>query len=425
MNLSKGSNSKLVKLHNQSLVLNVIQQKGFISRRDIATLTGLTQATITNITNNLLNHDLIKEEGKDASSKKSGRKAILLSINKEKFKIMTIYIGRQILQGAISDLAGNFLYIIEKQKGIINDPEISFETELIGFIKDLIAQSQTSLDQILGIGLSAPGPINAKKGVFLKVPNKGDEHISPAPFDWRNIPVKEIIQKEFNLKVYADNEANVLALAESWFGSGVGINNFVLYSIGVGIGSGVVIDGMLYRGEDDVVSEIGHITIDYKGKECICGNVGCLEHYASFKALLARYYEKTGRDGIDSLDNPDFNLISEVENIFKLAYGGNPVAKEVVEELCGFLSIGAISLANLYSPEYIILSGNDAGDIDFDVLVPGIQQNIRKRAFSVIADKVTITSSKLGKYNHLFGGVALVLQDYFPNIEEDGQIKTL
>ncbi len=409
----QGTNSKLIKIQNQSLVLSVIQQKHAISRKDIALLTGLTQATITNITNNLIQHGLIIEVGKDDTSVKSGRKPILLCINNEKFKILTIYIGRQMLQGGVSDLSGTLLFKKELQKSIIGQSNAQFARDLIAFIRSIITEAAVDERQILGIGLSAPGPINARNGVFLQMMDRKKGHSSPAPFDWSNIPVKEIIQREFKLKVYADNEANVSALAERWFGRGIGIDNFVLYSIGVGIGSGVIIDGMLYRGEDDVVSEIGHITIDFNGKECICGNVGCLEHYASFETLVRNYRARLG-----SPDPSGEPVIPTVEQVFRLAKERDPVALEVIGETGKFLGIGAVSLANIYSPELIILAGNDAGDIDLGLFVDQIQHAIKQRAFSVIADKVEITHSLLGPYNHLYGGIALVLQEYFSRIED-------
>lgn len=416
-NRLQGTNSKLSKMQNQSLVLNLIQQKGSISRKEIAELTDLTPATITNITTTLINQGLIIEAGKDSKTKKSGRKPILLEINNEKYKILSIYIGRQMIQGGVSNLSGTLLYKKEIRKNIINQGKEVFEKELIDFIEFLILENNLNKDQILGIGVSAPGPINNQTGVFLQFSDNSRMNMGPVPFDWREIPVKEIIQNKFQLKVFADNEANVLALAERWFGAGIGIENFVTYSIGIGVGSGVIIEGMLYRGEDDVVSEIGHITIDYNGKECICGNIGCLEHYASFETMVRKYYEITNSEKLNLLDQKDYNILSDIEDIFTKAQTGDSTAVDVIKEITGFLSIGAISLANIYSPELIILSGNDGGDINFNIFVEPIQKSLKKRAFSVIADKVEVSSSTLGKFNHLYGGVALVLQECFSKLE--------
>jgi predicted NBD/HSP70 family sugar kinase len=419
-----GRNAKLVKVHNQALVLRIIQQQEAISRKEIASLTGLTQATITNIANTLLENKLITETGKDENSNSYGRKPILLAINRDQYKIISVYIGRHIIQGALCDLSGKFLYKIEEYKAIYNSKDVKIENEIIQFLRKLITSADANLDEVLGIGISAPGPINAKKGILLGT-ERGKGHESPAPFDWRNVSLKEVIQDEFGVKVYADNEANVLALAESWFGKGVGINNFVLYSVGIGIGAGIIIDGMLYRGEDDVVAEVGHITIDFNGEKCICGNVGCLEHYASLKTMLQNYKRKISNNDIFTLPEMDnFNVITEIERVFSLAYEGEPTALSVVADVAQFLGIGAVSLANTFSPEYIIISGNDAGNINFDILLPRIRERISERAFSAIADKVTVLSAELGKENHLFGGVALVLQDFFNNLPESGAYRS-
>jgi glucokinase len=218
--------------------------------------------------------------------------------------------------------------------------------------------------------------------------------------------LKDILYDRFGVNIFADNDSNVSALAESYFGDGIGINNFVLYSIGEGIGAGVVIDGMLYRGEDNVVAEIGHATVDYKGETCICGNVGCLELYTSFSELLRRY-QINGT-----------NCVNEISEVFHLANSGNVNALSAITEEANLLSIGAVSLANIFSPELIIIGTNDIGDIDIRIIVDNIQENIRNKAFSVIADKIKVKQSKLGSNIQLLGGVALVLQDYFSSIKQ-------
>ena len=278
----------------------------------------------------------------------------------------------------------------------------------MAYIHDVLNNSGVDLHDVLGIGIAAPGPINAQKGIMRGVREQQDlrphsQHV--APFDWREVALKETIQREFGVDVFADNNANVSALAEGWFGHGVGINNFVLYSVGMGIGAGVMIDGMLYRGEDDVVSEIGHITVDLHGEQCVCGNVGCLELYAGF-ADLVETYQKTAADA----------SIADVATLFQTAYGGNAIALALIRKKAEFIGIGAVSLANIFSPECIIIAPNDIGDVDFTIIADEAQECVRNRAFSIIADKVKVMASKLGKDIHLYGGVALVLQDFFQTL---------
>ncbi|MBE3065565.1 MAG: ROK family protein, partial [Spirochaetes bacterium] len=202
----------------------------------------------------------------------------------------------------------------------------------------------------------------------------------------------------------------------SWFGAGVGVSNLVVYMIGIGTGAGVIIDGMLYRGEDDVVSEIGHVTIDFKGPQCRCGNIGCLELYSNFHNIIDGYARRTGSAAAAARELGNEEASARINEIFRRAGEGEEAAREVLCAHGQVLSVGAVTLANTFSPEMIIVSANDLGDLDLSILVAEIQDAVRRRAFSVIADKVKVVPSTLGKDVTLYGGIALVLQDFFSNI---------
>jgi len=412
LNRSHGTNAKLVKIQNRALVLKLIQQNEFISRKEISDITGLTQATITKITNALIEQELVIEKGPDTQSQGWGRKPIGLSINREKYKIVSIYLGRSVMQAAVCDLTGNILHKVEEYKNVYEEQGKDIEKEVIRFIERVIDSFKVDVSKLLGIAIAAPGPINAKNGILLGAPGSLLK-VSEAPFDWRDINLAEIVRERFHVNVFTDNEANVSALGESWFGKGIGVSNFVLYSIGLGIGSGVIIDGMLYRGEDDVVSEIGHTTIDYHGEKCVCGNIGCLEMYGSFLKLVEQYRVRKGKPIGDPARENRMEIIREIEDIFEKAEDGEPEAKAAVNEISRILGIGAVSLANIFSPEMIIITGNDVGNADLSPMVPILQESVREGAFSVIANKVQVLISSLGKDIHLYGGVALVLQDFF------------
>jgi predicted NBD/HSP70 family sugar kinase len=171
---------------------------------------------------------------------------------------------------------------------------------------------------------------------------------------------------------------------------------------------------MLYRGEDDVVSEVGHITINHKGPQCICGNIGCLELYAKITNLIGK---APGKRGDESIQAENERLRHGVSEIFAQANAGEPRARKKLEEYGRLLGIGAVTIANMFSPEYIIVSGNDFGDLDYTIICEEMQRSIHRHAFSVISDKVKVVQSRLGNNIMLYGGVALVLQDFFNNIE--------
>jgi N-acetylglucosamine repressor len=419
---SRGRNHKLVKIHNRALVLRIIQQNEMISRKEISRLTSLTPATITTITNALLGLGLILETGKDTRSGGTGRKQIYLSINRGKHKIIALNLGRSVVQSAVCDLAGNIIHRSEKYLRLIQDNQLvvdRLEEKVVEMIRELIREFRVDTGSLLGISIAAPGPLNAEKGI-MRGPrhpdHEQDGNRSPAPFDWRDIHLKEAVQREFGVNVFVDNDANISALGESWFGAGVGVANLVVYMIGIGTGAGVIIDGMLYRGEDDVVSEIGHVTIDFRGPRCRCGNIGCLELYSNFHNIIDTYARNTGGNGSSARELANEEVRARISDIFRRAGEGEEAARAVLRDHGDVLGVGAVTLANTFSPELIIVSANDLGDLDLSILLERIQDAVRSRAFSVIADKVRVVPSALGKDVTLYGGIALVLQDFFSNI---------
>ena len=406
---SKGRNAKLVKYHNRALVLKIIQQNGSISRKEIALRTGLTQATITKITTDLMNDEIIYEKGKDEVGAAFGRKPISLAISKERYSILSIHIGRYAITGAVCNLAGEILYREEVKENLLRKDDQILIAEVIQLIEKLIDASGAKMSRILGIGISAPGTINAEKGILIGEYARDGKNGpgKPEPFDWSTIHLGELLEDQFGIPVFADNCSNVAALAESWFGKGKGVANFVEYSVGVGIGAGVVIDGMLYRGEDDVVAEIGHITVDFDGPRCACGNAGCLELYAGFLHLLEKH--SVSKRKIARQDD----IIRGLERLFREAESGETTASQLLRTEGELLGIGAVSLANIFSPEYIFVSSNDIGDIDLEPIVEEMRRSVEKRAFSVISHKVKVEKSGLDEDIHLYGGIALVMQDFF------------
>ena len=406
MQNTDGKNAKLIKVHNRALVLKIVQQHPNISRKDISDLTGLTQATITKITRDLMEQGLIIEQHYEPSDGSAyGRRPIGLAINRERYKILAVHIGRYVLKSAVFDLAGNLLHKQECRTNVIERDNALIVEGIINCLKEIIRAYQIDVQQILGIGVSAPGPINAQKGILLGFNELKGQRQHPhhsAPFDWREVPLKQAIQQEFGIDTFADNDANISALAESWFGHGRGVNNFVLYTIGAGVGAGVVIDGMLYRGEDDVVAEIGHTTINFNGPQCICGNFGCLEMYADFSYIIDEYRKAV----------PE-TTISGIAQLFESAYLHDEIARELIMKRAKILGIGAVSLVNIFSPEYLIVASNELGRSDLTIISEELQRCVCERAFSVISDKVKVIQAKLNEDIQLYGAVALVLQDFF------------
>jgi len=403
----QGSNSRLTRIHNRALVLRIIQRRAPISRKEIAVLTGLSAAAITYITDDLIERELIIENRDILTNAGIGRKPIGLYINRQKHRVLSVYVGRSLIQAAVCDLAGGIIHKLEALREGYADFGSRLPAEVIQTLVQLLTLHGIDHSDFLGIAISAPGPINAKSGILHNSSDHSGRE-TQAPFDWRGVKLSEEVGAHFGLPVFTDNEANVAALGESWFGAGAGVDNFILYSVGPGIGSGVIIDGLLYRGEDDVVSEIGHVTINFDGPPCACGNVGCLETYAGFRRLV-----ELGSPNASRTSTAEHSLIGEIEDVFARGAAGEEVATAAIAEIGRFLGIGAVTLANIFNPECIIISGNDTGKADLGLLLPIVQGAVQKGAFSVIANKVKVLVSSLGGDARIYGGVALLLQEFF------------
>ena len=396
---TKTGNLRLVQKINRSLVLNLIREKGPLSRADISKITKLTRSTISSIVEYLIKKDLIKEIGLTSSG--VGRRAILLELNSKAYYSIGVDLGTLHTTIAITDLLGR----IETRNEYPTDCKQSKDKiieKLKTAIHKIIKDSGIKRKKIVGIGIAAPGLVD-KKGTMLITPN----------FGWRDTPLREILKKKFHIPVFVDNNVNAMALAESEFGEGQGVKNFVFINVGMGIGSGVVINGELFHGESNCTGEIGHTTVDYNGPKCSCGNKGCLEVMASGPAIAKRAIKavKEGEKSlISKVANYDFNQIS-AEVVSKAANQGDKLGRHIMEETGEYLGTGVANIINLFNPELVIVGGGvtQAGDLIFKPL----KRIAQKRAFSVSAEVAKILPVSLGKDCTVIGAAALVLKEIF------------
>ena len=260
----------LIKELNTSLILKTIREHKSISRADIAKITGLTPATVTNITSELINYKIIIETKLGKSN--GGRKPVLLEFNYSEYNIIGVVISRHKITVSLTDLEANL--ISEKTSKITDDitPEHAIQI-IIDLIKNIIRESDK---RALGIGISMEGLIDDENGICVLSSN----------FGWENINIKEKIEKEFVLPVFVNNDVKALTLGEKFYGSAKNSSDFLLLYTGYGIGASFVSGGHIYRGASNYASEIGHTTLDINGPVCSCGNKGCFQALASGSALI-------------------------------------------------------------------------------------------------------------------------------------------
>lgn len=252
---------------------------------------------------------------------------------------------------------------------------------------------------VAGIGIGVAGLVDRKKGVVL---------LSPNLHAVEGINFVESLQKQFPVPVFIENDANAAAVGEKWMGAGKGFNNFVLLTLGTGIGGGIVYEGRLAN----VAAEIGHMSINADGEKCPCGNYGCLELYAAAGAMKAKAVsalEKGAESLLRECSKGRFYKLT-TEDIYKSALEGDKLARDVLKDTGKHLGIGFANIINIMSPEAIILAGGLVGA--WDIYVQEAIKEASRRTFKSLFDSVKIIPSSLGDDAGIIGSAKLVFEGH-------------
>jgi glucokinase len=273
--------------------------------------------------------------------------------------------------------------------------------QLLGVTEEIFDKASITVDQVVGIGVAAPGAIDAEAGVCLYAPHHPK---------WKNVPLKQRFEKRFGLPCFVDHVNNCSALGERWFGVGRGVDNFLCILLGTGISAGIIIDGKVYRVVNCSSGEFGHVCIEPSGPPCACGLNGCLEAYASGPALARRAVEvlRNGGDGaILELAGGDIGQIT-AKTVYEAAANGDQIALEIFRDMGYHLGIGISTLINLFNPELIVLSGRVSRASRF--FLDSLQETIQQRAWHI--SKKDIRISTLDR-PAVLGAACVVLQEIY------------
>jgi glucokinase len=267
-----------------------------------------------------------------------------------------------------------------------------------GDILALIADSIGKLfsEGCAGIGLGVAGLIDRETRRVLTSPNLPDVD---------KIDFVHELGERFQVPVIIENDANAAAFGEMWAGAGKNLSNFVLLTLGTGIGGGVIYDRRLLG----IAAEIGHMCIHADGEKCPCGNYGCLESYASARAILSKAVsdlEKGRGSFLREYCGGNFYKLT-AEDIFKAALDGDALARELLKNAGKYLGIGIANIINMMSPEAVILTGGLSGA--WDIYVSEAVREASKRAFRDLYEKVRIIPSLLMDDAGMIGSAGLVL----------------
>ncbi len=369
---------------NRTAILELIRREGAISRTEIARRLQVSVPTVMRILDELIAENLVQRTGEKEWS--GGRRRELVELNKSENLTIGIDLGGTKFYGAVADLGGNILLEdFVYQHGTRGEDSYQL---LIKLIHDLLQRVDHRPDQLIrGIGVGAPG-ITSPDGVVHNAPS----------LDWDHFDLAERLRQDFHLPVVVDNDVNLAALGELWFGEGQQVDHFILINIGTGLGAGVVLDGALYRGAHQAAGEIGYMMPGQEYLEKDYPGFGAMESLTAGFGIAERARQKLkGKLPPDQLIN-----LSAVD-VFEAFRLGEEWSLDIVETTVDYLSIVIINVIAVYDPQMIILGGGVSKSAD--ILLPRITQRIRGK----IPNIPLLKASKLGLRGAALGAVASLL----------------
>lgn len=372
-------------------VLRLIWQEHRISRAEIARRTGLSRSTITEVVDALLPSELVGEVGVGPSQ--GGRPPIVLEFNYQAGSILGVDMGAAHVAVALVDLRGHVLEWQHRLHPVRTDPA-GTRALIAELCSACLSARPGSRRSLIGIGVAVPCPVDPEH------PDRLSETVLP---DWHGRSGFKALATRYRVPLLVDNDANLGALAERWWGAGRGIDDFAYVKVATGVGSGHFIRGEVYRGATGVAGEIGHLAIDPHGKPCVCGLRGCLATLVGAPALVERATELRARYPNSALAH----ALPTIETIEDAALAGDPLALQVAHEAAHHLGIAIAGLLNLMNPKLVILGGglSRLGDLLLDPL----RDVIRNRTLMSSLAAANVRTSDLGPQSIAVGAATFVL----------------
>jgi predicted NBD/HSP70 family sugar kinase len=394
-----------VKDLNKKNILRIIINKDFITRTNIANLLKISRPTASSYINDLIEEGFVIEKGKSTPSSVGGKKASLLHFNSNAKYIIGMRVGERILKAAITDLSSNII----KSKSLLTEEWKGHKhviKKILLIIKELIKESNINKEKIIGIGIGCTGLVDRQNGTVIFSPNlKG----------WKNINLRQIIENETHIKTYIENDVRMETIAEKNHGLAKGINSFICFSTGIGIGTGIVINNRLMVGKNGLSGEVGHLVTNIESnKYCHCGNIGCLETLCNTIALINDIKKDIAEGKQVSVKlKKDF----QIEDIYPLYKSGEEVITDNVNKNARYIGIGVSNALKFFNPEMVIIRGKYVGFGQKYLEV--VRDTVKKYTFPKVPFKYNIEFSKLGDNAIIIGSSSLVFEEEFLNINDD------
>ncbi|WP_336078649.1 ROK family glucokinase [Paenibacillus sp. 203] len=265
------------------------------------------------------------------------------------------------------------------------------------YVRHIVEQSPYEWDQLKGVGAGVAGFTNVRDGIIVLAPNIG----------FRDVPIRALLENRIGKPVKIDNDANVAALGEAWAGAGKGIENCVCYTLGTGVGGGIIINSKIYQGSSGMAGEIGHISVvpDLEAIQCGCGKMGCLETVSSATGII-----RMAKDAVERGDRTSLALEDQIaaKEVFDAAKAGDEVALRIVNRAAFYLGKSMAAVAAVLNPELFIIGGgvSKAGDFLFEEM----RRVYAKLAPEPLQKGVYIVPAVLGNDAGIVGAAGLLLR---------------
>jgi glucokinase-like ROK family protein len=390
--MKKSATASLMRSINRSAILQFIQENSPIARSQIARQLDMSLPTVMRIVGDLMEEDLVRScDGYGQST--GGRPPSLVEFNGKAYSVLGVDLGGTKMFGTVADLSGTIqheLYIAHRK----DDSPSDYVERLCEMIETLLDAPRPPGQRIQGIGIGVPGVTLIPEGIITWAPSLG----------WRDLPLQEILNDRFDEPVFVENDVNLAALGELGFGAGRGVQNLVTIAVGTGIGAGIIIGGILYRGHNQAAGEVCYMLpgTEFLGRHY--DDFGALECLASATGVVMRARQLMMQEGMSIPEE------LSAEDVFAAARSGEPWAQQVVSETVDYLSLAIANISATLDPEVIILGGGVAHSADL------LLEPILQRIEGVVPFVPRLVASPLERRAVVMGAIMLVLNlttEYF------------
>jgi len=392
-------------------IIGLIRKYREISKASLSNATDFSRSKITGCIESLLAKNIIVSN--QSNEYTGGRHSKTFSLNGDLGLVVGVDIGATSIDIGIADFSGKLLHRYGED-AVVRDGPIKILGRVCTLIEKMLDENQLDANQLHGIGIGVPGPVDFSIGTLVSPP------IMPG---WDRYPVIETIQQWFpTATVVVDNDVNVMALGETYHGAGKGVDNLIFIKIGTGIGAGILCEGKIYRGTNGCAGDIGHIGVDKNGPLCHCGNKGCLEAVAAGPAIAERSLEaaQTGKSPILLKKYEDHGQVLTAEDVGAAAREGDAYAIESIRESGQNIGDVLAGLVNFYNPGMVVIGGGVANL--GNLLLSSIRQAVLHRSLPLATKDLHIVFSKIGPDAGVIGAINLAMDYLFTTVSSNGDI---